>query len=214
MQEEIMKRHITDEMWIALKQDTIRPDEFMQILEHTCDCTWCAERMAEALGQDGAEEPEWAAAPPAYLAGEILERTKQLDVKAQTTVKQASKQLQLFLYSMKVGVAVAFSMLILVLTSTIQQAGLQQANQLSQESLWEESGSEEKKESEGQKTEASQADPDASKNDSLWDGQDGAGKNTSKTSEEPSVLNWMNQAANGVAGKMNDFADLLLNGGK
>ncbi len=212
MQEDIMKRHITDEMWIALKQDTIRPEEFMQILEHTCDCTWCAERMAEILEQEDGIETEWAAAPPSYLAGEILERAKQLDVRAAVAVKQTSKRLQLFLYSMKVGVAVAFSMLILVLTSTIQQEGLQQAGQLPKESLWEESAPGGRGGHKGQNSEQFPAGQEAQEKDSPGDGQDQS--NSAKKEAEPSVLDWMNQAANGLTDRMNEFADLLLNEGK
>lgn len=167
MQEEIMRRHITDEMWIALKQDTIRPEEFMEILEHTCDCTWCAERMAETLGQEENKDADLVPVPPSYLAEEILERAKQLDIKAAAAVKKTSKKLQLFLYSMKVGVAVAFSMLILALLPAAWQVDFDRTKQQPEENFWMESG-----------------------------------------------LDWMNRTANGMTDRMNDFANLLLNGGK
>lgn len=123
MQEIGEKRHITEEMWISLENDTISQKEYMQILEHTCDCTWCAERLAEILMPDDAAVMEADAAavmPPSYLAEEILERTKQLDVQAVVTVKQTSKKVQLLLYSLKVSAAVAFSILILGITANFQ----------------------------------------------------------------------------------------------
>ena len=67
--------------------------------------------------------------PPAYLANEIRERVKQLDVQAVATVKKTSRKIQLLLYSMKVGAAVAFSILILGVTANIGEMGPSQIRQ-------------------------------------------------------------------------------------
>lgn len=191
MQKDIIRRHITDEMWIALKQDTIRPEEYMEILAHTCDCTWCAERLANALEQ---EEQSAKVLPPSYLAGEILERAKQLDVVTVQAVKRTSKKLQLFLYSMKVGVAVAFSMLILVLLPITQQSGFEHPiEQHTRQSGY--GDFLEQEEQPGYDEPIKQH----TREESFW---------------IESGLDWMNRAANGVTERMNDFADLLLNGGK
>ncbi len=115
------QRHITEEMWIALEQDTINSEDFCGILEHTCDCTWCAERLASIMDREETE-----AVPPAYLTEQILQRLKQLDIQAAVTIRRTSKRMQLLLYSLKVSAAVAFSILILVLTANFQDVGFTQ----------------------------------------------------------------------------------------
>lgn len=136
MQNIEQKQHITEELWIALSDNTIQQQDYMKILEHTCGCTWCAEQLAEVMAGEGA----WAK-PPAYLKGQILERAAQLDVKAQVSVKKASKGLRLLVYSMKVGLAVAVSSILLVISVNIQGLGMgaasdiprQEAQELSRE---------------------------------------------------------------------------------
>ncbi len=115
MQELLDRSHITEEMWIALKQDTMEPEQLMQVFAHTASCTYCAGRLALTLEAE-AEEIK----PPAYLSEQIFERVKQLDVQAVTVVKQTSKRLQLLLYGMKVGAAVVFSIFLLVVTANFQ----------------------------------------------------------------------------------------------
>ncbi len=61
--------------------------------------------------------------PPAYLREEILQRTQQMDVQMAANVKERSRQMQLFLYSLKVGLAVMSSIFLLMLTNNVQ--GLQ-----------------------------------------------------------------------------------------
>lgn len=162
MREVKERHHITEKMWIALTEDTISQDDFMQILEHTGECTWCAERLAEILMQDDA-----AGEAPSYLPEQILERTKQLDVQATVTIKQTSKKLQLFLYSLKVGAAVAFSLLVLGVTANFQDVSFTQLE-----------------------------------------------VPVVEQEEKETVLDKVNQAADSVTEKMNEFANQILNGGK
>ena len=78
MQEINERRHITEEMWISLEQDTVSREAFMQILEHTGECTWCADRLAAVLERSDTENTgTFAALPPSYLSEQILERTRQ-----------------------------------------------------------------------------------------------------------------------------------------
>lgn len=176
MQEIIKNSHISEEMWIALKQDTLDTDAFMQVLEHTGTCTWCAERLANVL-EGEAFMPETADLPPAYLSGQILDRVKQLDVQAQTVVKQTSRKFQLWLYSMKVGAAVAFSLLLLGVTANFREMGLPGQGIPGEKGYLEEN------------------------------------RLTEETKED-SLLQEISRAADGVTMKMNEFANLLLNGGK
>lgn len=121
MQERMDKRHITEEIWIALQQDTISPEDFAGVLEHTASCTFCAERLAEVM-EHGSTETK----APAYLTGQILLRIHQPDVRASVALKKTSRQVQLLLYSLKVGAAVAFSLLMLFVTTNFQSIGLSQ----------------------------------------------------------------------------------------
>jgi hypothetical protein len=132
MQEIIKPKHITEEMWIALEQNTITTEDYMKILEHTCDCTWCAEHLASVMEQD-----TLAQTPPAYLEEEIANRAGQLDIQVQAAVKKTSKQVQLLVYSLKVGLAVAVSMLLLVATANVQTLDTSEIRQQQQEN-WEE----------------------------------------------------------------------------
>ena len=119
MQNIEQKQHITEELWNALSDHTIQHQEYMKILEHTCGCTWCAEQLAQIMSEE-----EAMARPPAYLKEQILEQTARLDVRAHMSVKKRSKQLRLFMYSMKVGLAVVVSSLLLVVSVNIQRLGM------------------------------------------------------------------------------------------
>lgn len=134
MQEIKEKRHISEDMWIALEKNIIDSEQFMQILEHTCECTWCAERMAMVMDSETA-----AVEPPSYLGDEIRERTKQLDVQAAVTVKRTSEKIQLLMYSLRVGAAVALSILLLGVTANFQNVEFLQVEQQRTEGLQEES---------------------------------------------------------------------------
>lgn len=179
MQKQIERVHITEEMWIALERDTMDQELFMQILEHTNTCIWCAQRMGDVLGQGSGESQENLILPPAYLEDQILERARHLDVQAAVAVKQTSKKLQLFFYSLKVGMAVAFSILILSVTANVRELGMARQEQQMEE--YQENG---------------QFSPEE------------------KAPKEDFVLGVMNRAADGMASQMNEFANLLLNGGK
>lgn len=120
-QKGLEQRHITEEMWIALGQDTIGPEEFAGLLKHTAECRFCAQRLAQVMEHDGS-----AARAPAYLAGQILERTKQMDIRASVAFKKPPKRVQLALYSLKVGTAVAFSLVMLFAVTNFQNMGLTQ----------------------------------------------------------------------------------------
>ena len=182
MQEIREQRHITEEMWIALRQGTLDDDEYMQILEHTCDCTWCAGRLAEIMepADFGTDDTTGipAALPPAYLSEQILDRTRQLDVQATVNIHKTSKKLQLLLYGLKVGTAVAFSILILGLTANLQNmGGAQQENSIGMQ-------------------------------------RPGVIQENTEPRQEDSLLDKVNEAANGVTRQMNEFANRILNGGK
>lgn len=136
------QRHISEEMWIALEKNTILPETYMQILEHTGQCTGCADRLAAILDPEqetACGSDRTSVIPPVYLKEQILERTRQMDVQTAAAVRKTSARMQLILYSLRVGAAVLVSVLILGITAVLKQADAFEAGQ----NRWEEIRSEE-----------------------------------------------------------------------
>lgn len=110
------RKHISEEMWDALQTDSIGQKDFVNILQHTCTCTGCAQRLAQSMETEDNIRHQ----PPTYLKDEIIKRTRQLNIQTAVTVKRTSRQIQLMIYSLKVGMAVVVSVLILGFTSNLQ----------------------------------------------------------------------------------------------
>jgi len=99
-------RHLTEEELAAWAAGTLPAAKAKELLMHTGTCDYCAERFAACLKQDLME-------PPAYLREEILEKSRSMEVRTARTICQTSRQIRLFLYSLKVGLALAVSLLML-----------------------------------------------------------------------------------------------------
>ncbi len=140
--------HITKEQFCDWLAGELPPDEETEFLGHIGNCTFCAGQFAswmelspggfagqsagwmESLPEDSVNQielpPQISAVqtkmpePPAYLKEEILQRTQQIDVQMTVRVKERSRQMQLFMYSLKVGMAVVTSIFLLLLTTNIQ----------------------------------------------------------------------------------------------
>lgn len=125
--------HITKEQFCDWLAGELPPDKETEFLGHIGNCTFCAGQFAnwmESPPQDFAgqmeslleispgqmEVPE----PPVYLKEETLQRTQQIDVQMTVRVKERSRQMQLFMYGLKVGMAVVTSIFLLILTTDIQ----------------------------------------------------------------------------------------------
>lgn len=107
--------HITKEQFCDWLAGELPPDEEAEFLEHIGNCTFCAGQFADWM-----ESPPELPEPPAYLKEEILQRTQQIDVQMTVRVKERSRQMQLFMYGLKVGMAVVTSIFLLILTTNIQ----------------------------------------------------------------------------------------------
>ena len=104
--------HIDKEMfcdWLAGEMDPHREQEF---LGHIGKCTFCAQQFAGWM--------ELPHEPPRYLKEEISQRAHQMDVQVSVQVKEKTRQIQLFIYSLKVGLAVMTSIFLLMLTANIR----------------------------------------------------------------------------------------------
>lgn len=105
-----LQGHLTEEWLNAWRDKNLTDEEERRLLMHVSCCSHCADRFAQILEEEPAE-------PPAYLKEEILERSRGLDVQAAKTVYHTSRRMRLFLYSLKVGLAVAASLFLLFGTS-------------------------------------------------------------------------------------------------
>lgn len=142
MKEQKEQRHITREMFDGWQQGTLGPGQEKAFLEHTAKCTFCAERFGSWMEENLME-------PPAYLKEEIIQRTGQPAVQAAVKVKRTSKQMQLMMYSLRVGLAVVTSIFLLTVTASIQNMNLELPRQ--QERTEEQSRREEQREYESRK---------------------------------------------------------------
>lgn len=112
--------HVTEEWLSDWAGGQLSESEQQQMLRHLESCDHCAEQLAEFLEKD-------LASPPAYLQEEILERSRSLKVQTAKTVYQTSKRMQLLLYSLKVGFAVATSLFLLSISYEIETMELPQS---------------------------------------------------------------------------------------
>ena len=106
--------HITEQEWVGFWQQQLGEEEQSELLAHVCDCEQCSFKMANGIPK------EWQLTAPAYLKKETVQYVRQ-----RTRLQRFfdRRQLQLFTYSLKVGVAMAAALL-LVLQMELPTASL------------------------------------------------------------------------------------------
>ena len=112
------QEHITKEQFDCWQHGAVDCSQEKAFLEHIGTCTFCAEQFGTWMEQGLME-------PPAYLKVEITERTGQLDVQTVVKMKQTSKKVELVIYSLKVGLAVAASIFLLTVTTGVQKMNVE-----------------------------------------------------------------------------------------
>jgi hypothetical protein len=105
--------HIEDEDLIKFHRGKLVQDKLLFILEHTKQCTYCAERLMSIEIEEGLKAP-------AYLKNNLIKRTHMPDVKTEVQVKKASKNVQLFMYSLKTTAAVLGALILLFSAGNIK----------------------------------------------------------------------------------------------
>ncbi|MDY4970843.1 MAG: hypothetical protein SO101_11410 [Lachnospiraceae bacterium] len=107
---EQVKRHLTQDDFIKWDSGLMSPEEMESFLSHTASCSTCADSWMVWM-----ENPETEALsePPAYLAEEIIGRSRQPDLMIARKLHRTSAQLRLLTYSLKVGTAVVLSIMML-----------------------------------------------------------------------------------------------------
>lgn len=100
----------TDQKVRHLTNDQFRSGLTEAQLSHIAACTGCADLFAEYM------ESESLLTAPMDLRESVLRRSRQIDVQMIAKTNQASRQLQLFYYSLRVGFAVLGALVLLALT--------------------------------------------------------------------------------------------------
>lgn len=88
------------------QDNTMNTEEMIRFLEHLDECDFCMERFL-----DDPSDADISA--PSYLKEQILTRAAQPDVQASKAVKQTSRKLQLFYYSLRTAAGVAAALFLL-----------------------------------------------------------------------------------------------------
>lgn len=143
--------HITRTAFDDWQKGNLAEREEMDFLEHISVCTFCAGQFGSWMEEDAQAETALFVKPPDYLKEEILNRVNQVDVRAAVKIKETSRQMQLFIYGLKVGFAVIASLFLLTVTSNVQDMNLGQSGDRRMEQIQEERA---KQSEEGRKNES------------------------------------------------------------
>ena len=109
MSTELKNIHLTDHDFEAWEHGVLSDTQMEAFLTHTANCPHCGDAWFVYMSRHTETLPE----PPAYLAEEITERIHEPDVVIAQKAHTTSKKVQLLLYSLKVGVALAASIYML-----------------------------------------------------------------------------------------------------
>ena len=109
MTTELKNVHLTEYDFEAWEKGILSGTQAEAFLTHTANCPHCGDAWFAYMSRHTEALPE----PPAYLAQEITERVHQPDVVIAQKAHTTSKKVQLLLYSLKVGVALAASIYML-----------------------------------------------------------------------------------------------------
>lgn len=99
--------HITKEQLEQFHAGTLNCQEEQDLLRHIAGCTHCSKLFADSF-----EEGPLLMAPR-DLKETVIADSRRIDTQLSVKVRRYSRQTQLFLYSLKVGAAVAASLLFL-----------------------------------------------------------------------------------------------------
>lgn len=105
MTTELSNIHLTERDMEAWEQGFLSDAQEEAFLRHTACCPHCGDAWFAYMSR----RTETLKEPPAYLAEEILARVHDPDVVIAQKARTTSKKVQLLLYSLKVGVALAAS---------------------------------------------------------------------------------------------------------
>lgn len=100
-------QHISETDFQKFKQNQMRQPEKERFLKHICSCNYCSDLMAALMTDE-------LIAAPRDMKENILRAVKRPEIQLAIKAKETSKQMQLFLYSLKVGTATFCALLLLL----------------------------------------------------------------------------------------------------
>lgn len=103
------KQHISEAEYNSFSQGLMNQEDTMEFLAHIGSCNYCADQLEAFLSGEMLPAPR-------DLKENILTAIKRPEIQLAVKAKAASKQLQLIIYSLKVGTATAGALLLLFLT--------------------------------------------------------------------------------------------------
>lgn len=103
--------HIKETDLYAFRNNTMSVKDRMAFLEHISSCTYCSDKFAAFMSED-------LITAPRDMKSNILKAVRQEQL-IKDKVREASKKIQLLMYSLKVGAATSLAILILLLTVNI-----------------------------------------------------------------------------------------------
>ena len=109
MTTELKNIHLTEHDFEAWEQGILSGTQTKAFLTHTAVCPHCGDAWFAYMSR----HTETLEEPPAYLEQEITDRVHDPDVVIAQKAHTTSKKVQLLLYSLKVGVALAASIYML-----------------------------------------------------------------------------------------------------
>lgn len=104
-----IKAHITEEQIRNMLRRQLPSGETEQIQKHLAQCTYCADLFAKVMEQG------CLVSPPPDMKAHILKKSQNVRRR-----KEYSKKMQLFFYSLRVGVAMCFVLILLFATENKQ----------------------------------------------------------------------------------------------
>jgi hypothetical protein len=102
-------KHISQEEFNAFQSNQLDVEQTEIFLTHICSCNFCSDQLANLMSEEIIPAPR-------DMKDNILKATKRPDVQLAKKARETSKQMQLFLYSLKVGTATIGALLLLLLT--------------------------------------------------------------------------------------------------
>ena len=102
-------KHITESELYAFRHELMSQEDKENFLAHICTCNYCSDLFAEAMSEEMITAPR-------NMKDNLLRAAKRPEVQLAVKARETSKQMQLFLYSLKVGSATVLALLLLMLT--------------------------------------------------------------------------------------------------
>lgn len=115
-------KHISEEAFLEFKRNTMNQKDMETFLEHIASCDYCAALFASCMSEE-------LISAPIDLKANILRAAKRPDILLPVRVKQTTKRMQLFLYSLKVGTATAAALALLLLSVNLSDFSMQSDKQ-------------------------------------------------------------------------------------